>query len=203
MLCLLAIALAVAGDWRALRAQTQPGDSGQEATPGAGRPDNPQGQGRGMRRQGPDGRGGGPIARRRAQREQMRQLRILDRLSRMSPEKRERLLENLPPARRRIVNRTLERYQAMPPERRAALVERLRQFDAMTPERQAHLRELLRSLEQLPAERRQEIRSEFARIQRMPDEERLDYTASNAFRQKFSDSERELLLDLVDAAPAP
>jgi hypothetical protein len=73
----------------------------------------------------------------------------------------------------------------------------------MTPERQAHLRELLRSVGQLPPERRRTLQGEFARMKRMSDEDRLDYTSSAAFQERFSESERDLLLDLVETAPAP
>lgn len=133
----------------------------------------------------------------------MMQFRILDRLSRMTPDERNRLLGKLPPPRRSMVERNLRRFEEMPAGRRAALTQRLRQLEQMTPERQAQMRELLRSMAQLPEGRRRELQGEFTRIKRMSDEDRLDYTSSNAFQQKFSEAERDLILDLVETAPAP
>jgi hypothetical protein len=224
----LAVVLAGTGEGFAhpvpvlVAAWAQEGPSaGQEPRDEAG----PRGRRPGMRRPGPPGRPGegrpgegrpgegrpgegipgqpGDLAARRQERQQLMQFRILDRLSRMSPEERERLLEKLPPPRRRMVESNLRRFQEMPPERRAFLAERLRQFEQMTPERQAHLRELLRSVGQLPPERRRILQGEFARMKRMSDEDRLDYISSTAFQERFNERERELLLDLVDTAPAP
>src|SRR5690606_28395476 len=111
--CLLALALAISGEWSTLPAAAQTTANGQEASQGGGQGNSPRGQGRGMRRQGPDDRS--PMVRRRGQRQQMRQLRIIERLSRMSPEEREKLLNTLPPPRRRMVERNLQRFQEMPP----------------------------------------------------------------------------------------
>lgn len=188
----LALVLAGAGHWCALSLPAQSVAFAQEMRPP---------------RDGQPGPGAGPRGRRpgmrRQDRQEMMQFRILDRLSRMSPEDRERLLAKLPPPRRRSVESNLRRFQQMPPARRAALAERLRQFEQMTPERQSHLRELLRTVGQMPPERRRELQGEFARIKRMSDEDRLDYTSSAAFQEKFNESERDLLLDLVETAPAP
>ena len=143
------------------------------------------------------------FARRRQERRQFLQFMILDRLSKMDPAEREKLLSKLPPQRRRWAEESLQRFEKMPPERRRALEQRFQQFSQMTPERQQHLRELMRTLGQLPMERRQSIQAEFRKIKHMPVEDRLDYTSSSNFNEKFDEADRELLLDLVDTAPDP
>ena len=164
-----------------------------------------RGGGGGSIGRGPRGPGAGAlrgdIAKQRAGRQELTQFRALDRLSRMAPEDRERLLSRLPAARRRTVESSLQRFQAMPPERRQLLERRLRQFQGMTPERQNRLRTLTREMMDLPPERRNVLRREFGRLQGLSDEDRMDYTERQAFREQFSERERELLLELVEIAP--
>jgi hypothetical protein len=145
----------------------------------------------------------GPMARQRAERQELMQFRVLDRISRMAPEDRQRLLSRLPADRRRRMEANLRRLESMPPERRDMIAQRLRQFEQMTPERQDRLRSLTREMSNLPQDRRSLLRQEFVRLQRMSDEDRLDYVESPRFRDRFSERERELLVDLADTAPPP
>lgn len=201
-LTLLLLAGAGLGELCAPLASAQSRLYAQEMVPPAERPDDAKPGRPGGHRPPPGGPREG-FARRRQERQQLLQFKILDRLSRMSKEERASLLSKLPPRRRETVEANLKRFQEMPPERRAALAERLRQFEQMTPQRQAHLRELIRSLAQFPRERRQMLQGEFNRMKRMSEEDRLDYTASSTFKQKFNEEERDLLADLVETAPDP
>lgn len=140
---------------------------------------------------------------RRRQRQEMLQFRILDRLSRMAPADRERLLSRMPEGRRRRVETNLKRLEAMSPEQREKLAQQLRSFRAMSPERRQRLRDLTRELGALPQERRGVVRNEFVKLQRMPEDERIPYVESDTFEKGFSLAERELILNLVEIAPEP
>lgn len=185
----------------------QQSSSGQDTQQGDASPrqGGPQGRGemrRGARGDGEAGQRGG-MARRRAERQELMQFQVFERISRMAPEDREALLSRLPAERRQRVEANLRRLEAMPPERREMLTQRLRQFEEMTPERQDRLRALARQMVSMPPERRTALRAEFARLKQMPDEDRLDYTSSTGFQERFSGAERDLLLDLVETAPSP
>jgi hypothetical protein len=143
------------------------------------------------------------MAGQRAERQELMQFRVLDRISRMTPEDRARFLSRLPDDRRRRMEANLSRLEAMPPERREMLAQRLRQFEQMTPERQNRMRGLAREMGGLPEDRRALVRQEFLRMQRMAPEDRMEHLESERFRERFSERERDLLVDLVETAPGP
>lgn len=129
-------------------------------------------------------------------------VRLLDRLSRMTPEERDRFLENLPPERRRRIERRLELYNRLSPEERRRLRERYQRFSELPPERQDAVRELFRRFSSLPPERRPLVRREFLRLRRMSEPERRARLNSPALREFFSPAERELLADMTSVLPA-
>jgi Protein of unknown function (DUF3106) len=128
------------------------------------------------------------------------QVRMLDRLNRMSPEQRERFLRDLPPERRNRIERQLERYSELSPEDRQRLRDRYQRFRQLPPDKQAEVRRLFRRFSGLPPARRPEIRREFIRLRSMSDSARRSRLESEEFRQIYSREERRLLEDLAASA---
>lgn len=129
--------------------------------------------------------------------------RALDRLSRMPAEERRRLLEQLPPERRKRVEDQLERYNRLPPEERERLRQQLDRFGDLPPERQEAARRLFRRFTLLPEERRQLVQEEFRRLREMEPSERRARTNSDEFRSRFSSVEQQILRDYIELLPGP
>lgn len=128
----------------------------------------------------------------------------LERLNRMPAQDRQRLLQKLPPDRKSLVERRLDRYEKMPPETKERLRQEYEQFQQLPPEKQARFRELFRSFNDLPQERRGPVRNAYQRLRSLSPEQRKERLASEQFRSRFSPSEQQLLEHLTDlTSPAP
>jgi uncharacterized protein DUF3106 len=113
----------------------------------------------------------GPIDRRQPPAAIFRQL---ERLSQMSPEDRETQLSRLPPQRRQLIERRLNRYMQLSPEQRQRLRERYEAFEKLPVDRQDALRDELQYLRSLrPVLRRQRLNSPELQQSFSPDEQRL------------------------------
>jgi Protein of unknown function (DUF3106) len=142
---------------------------------------------------GPGGEGpGGPGGR-----------RALERWAQMSPEERQRRLENMPPERRKHLEERLRRYNNLTPEERGRLRERYANFSGLPPEKQDEARRLFGDFRQLPLERRAAVRKEFVRLRGMSEEDRRARLGSEEFRSSYSPQERELVEDLSEIAALP
>jgi hypothetical protein len=150
-----------------------------------------------------DGRADAERARRRAERRQLLQFRVLERISKMAPEDRERMISRLPEARRKRVQEGLRWLDTLSPEQRQQLVNQLQRFSQMSPERQQRLRGLVRELTAHPPHRREALRREFQSLQRMTDAQQRERIESAEFKGAYSEAERRLILDLVENAPPP
>ncbi len=124
----------------------------------------------------------------------------VDRLSAMSPQDRDRALAQLPPARRREMERRLEQYRNMTPEERKRIVD---QAAALTPAQRRAMRDGVERMNRLPEERRPLVRQEVARLRRMTPEERKERLASAQVKEKFKGDEQKLLADLSESLPPP
>ncbi|MGE5570272.1 MAG: DUF3106 domain-containing protein [Rhodospirillales bacterium] len=125
---------------------------------------------------------------------------MLDRLERMSPEERRRVLDKLPPQRRRQLEQRLKRYDAMPPEQRERLRRQLSLFRSLPPERQEQTRQLFRRFTELPEDRRQEIRRAVRALGRLDEERRRSRLESPAFRERFNPEEQKIVRELLQVA---
>jgi hypothetical protein len=125
----------------------------------------------------------------------------IERLLRMSPEERGKLLDRLPPWRRQRLEERLERYRQLSPEERQRMAERYGVFRKMPPRKQAEMRHLYRRLSELPEERRLELRWQARRLSMMPPERRQARMSSPRFRRRYTPAERELLADMVRVLP--
>ena len=126
---------------------------------------------------------------------------ILERLSAMSPEERQKALDRLPPGRRAQVEERLERLNKMPPGARERLRAQYEEFEKLSPEKKEAVRRAFRDLNQLPQDRRQPVRREVVRLRNMLPEQRAARVDSEQFKSLYSDSERQLIRDLTEAVP--
>ncbi len=128
---------------------------------------------------------------------------MLDRLSEMSPEQRQRALERLPAPRRRMVEQRLERYNRMPPEERERLKDQYDIFQQLTPENRDAVRRMFRRFSRFPDERRAAMRMELNELRQLDEQERRARIETDDFRSRFSRPEQRLLENLSRILPAP
>ncbi len=127
----------------------------------------------------------------------------VDKLSRLSPEERQKALAQLPPQRRQSIEKRLQDFDKMSPAQQARVRERLDKLNALTPERRAEVRRSVQTVAALPQERKQQLNREVRKLAAMEPAARERYTASQGFRDKYSESDRHVLADLVEVAPTP
>ena len=126
----------------------------------------------------------------------------LEKLRRMAPEERERVLRNMPPERRQMLEERLERWERMAPRRKKHLDGRLSNFQQMKPEQQQALRRLARRFQEtMPEGKRMEGRRALTMLQRLDPEGRKRVLGSARMRERFSDEERELLREMAENMP--
>jgi len=127
---------------------------------------------------------------------------LIERLSRMTPEERQKMLEGLPPARRERVEARLREFENLTPEARERLRREYTEFQQLPPDKRDAIRGLFRRFSELPPHRRHELRRELGRLRSMPSEDRAERIASEQFRSNYSGQEREMLEGLA-ILPSP
>jgi len=127
----------------------------------------------------------------------------LERFRKMGPEQRKRLLESLPPERRKQIQERLDRYDKMPPAQRELLERRYERFRALSPERQESLRRTWRRFAELPSDRKAELRREWVLLRELPKEERQARMNGEEFRERYSGEERQILEELSGLLEPP
>lgn len=127
----------------------------------------------------------------------------VDRLSRMTPQQRERALSSLPPARRLRLEQKLREFENLPPAQQDRVRSRLELLNSLPPQRQAQVRRSMREFNQMAPDRRQPIGQALRRMAPLPDEERRAYLNSEDFRNRFSEADRQLMNDLIEVLPQP
>lgn len=133
---------------------------------------------------------------------------LMERLNRMKPAERERLLSRMPAERRNLVERRLQKFAELPPEARDRLHSEYTRFQQLPPEKQDNLRKLFKQFSAIEQERQRHLRRELVRLRNMPSERRAQRMSSERFRTEYNESERKLLEDLTGilatpAAPEP
>lgn len=117
----------------------------------------------------------------------------VERLRRLSPAQRQKLLERLPPERRQRVERQLHDLDQMSPVERQRLHDRYEMFRQLPPEKQEALRGAFRKFNLLPADRRDAIRKEMVELKNMKPAERRERIQSDAFNEQFSLEEQQVM----------
>lgn len=123
---------------------------------------------------------------------------LMERLSRMTPNERDRLFSKLPPERRSLIEERLGKYSKMPSAAKERLRDEYSSFQQLPPEKQEEVRKLYKQFSELPEDRRPALRRELVRLRNMPENRRTKRMASGKFLEEYSDSERSLLASLVD-----
>jgi hypothetical protein len=125
----------------------------------------------------------------------------IQRLLRMPPEERRKLLDRLPPWRRQRLEERLERFSKLSPEERQRITERYEAFRRMSPRQQDEVRDLFRRLSNVPEMRRLELRWQARRLSMMPPERRHMRMTSPWFARRYTPAERELISDMMRVLP--
>jgi len=127
--------------------------------------------------------------------------RALERLSRMTPEERERALSQLPPARRQKIEQSLREMQNVPPAQQNRIRTRLELLNSLPPQRQNQVRRSLRQFLNMPDERKAVLNREMRRMAPLSDEARQERIDSEEFRNLYTDGELQMMRNLMEIQP--
>lgn len=125
----------------------------------------------------------------------------LERWESMTPQQRQRFLNNLPPERRQRFEERLQELQNMPRQQRERLHEQYRRFEQLPPERQQRIRNLYRRFSNQPPARQDLMRGELQQLRSMSPEERQAHFQSNDFQSKFKPNEQDILRKMTNVLP--
>lgn len=128
---------------------------------------------------------------------------LVERLIAMPPEKREQVLEKLPPGQQANLRNRLDKFDRLPPAERARRLEMLKTFEGLPPEKQDLLDRQLRAFNGLPEARRQELGMVLQRLRRLPESERQARLDGPFLKKRFSASELQMLSDIAANYPLP
>jgi hypothetical protein len=130
------------------------------------------------------------------------QAEALEKLSRLTPDERERVLGKMAPARRQMLERRLEQWNNMPPGQKRRMEESLEAFRQLTPEQQETMRKLYRRFnDTLPDAKRAEGRRALSLLRRMEPEQRKRALNGPRLKASFTDTERDLLAEMCEKLP--
>ena len=119
----------------------------------------------------------------------------------MPPERRERMLEKLPPQQQARLRQALENFDKLPPAERSRQLGILNMYANLPPQKQATLHEQIVFFNHLPDDRIAVLRPELVKLHRMPESERSDRLASEEFQSKFTPAERQALAEICPYFP--
>ncbi len=162
------------------RKELRPG--GTPKSPGARNPDAPKGGGAQRL-----GNPGNPV----------------ERLMAMPPEKREQVLERLPPQQQANLRERLDRFDKLPAAERERLNRMWNTFNSLPPEKQAIVTRQMQAFYSLPVARGEELKPVLQRLRLMPEEQRNTLLGSEAFKNRFSAAELQMLADISQNYPLP
>lgn len=121
----------------------------------------------------------------------------LDRWNKMSPQERQRVLNSLPPDRRKRLEERLQTYNQLSPAEQQKLRQQYNAFRQLPPVKQETLRKLYKEFEQLPPARREQLRSEVQQLRNMSPADRRARVSNTDFRTKYTLSEQRVMEDLA------
>ena len=127
----------------------------------------------------------------------------VERLMAMPPEKREQVLEKLPPQQQANLRQRLERFDKLPAAERARLNQMWSTFNSLPPEKQAIVTRQMQAFNNLPEARREDLKPVLQRLRRMPEDRRNALLNGPAFKDRFSAAELEMLTDISQNYPLP
>src|SRR6185369_13591392 len=127
----------------------------------------------------------------------------VERLMAMPPEKREQVLEKLPPRQQANLRERLDRFDKLPAAERARLNQMWNTFNSLPPEKQATVTREMQAFNGLPDERRKELRPVLHRLRAMPEDRRTKLLNSDGFKTRFTPAELEMLSEISQNYPLP
>jgi hypothetical protein len=119
----------------------------------------------------------------------------------MPPERREQMLERLPPQQQARLRQALEHFDKLPPEQRRRQLGILNMYANLPPEKQATLTKQIQLFNHLPDDRIVTLRPELVKLHRMSESDRSDRIASQEFKSKFTPVEQKMLSDISPYFP--
>jgi hypothetical protein len=127
----------------------------------------------------------------------------VERLMAMPPEKREQVLEKLPPKQQENLRQRLDRFDKLPAAERARLNQMWNTFNSLPPEKQAIVTRQMQAFNNLPDDRREILKPVLQRLRLMPEERRSRLLNSDEFKNRFSSGELQMLTDISENYPLP
>src|ERR1035441_2603303 len=127
----------------------------------------------------------------------------VERLMAMPPEKREQVLEKLPPQQQANLRQRLDHFDKLPAAERARLNQMWSTFNSLSPEKQAIVTRQMQAFNNLPAPPREPLRPVRQRLPIKPKDERNALLNSEAFKNRYSASEFQMLTDISQNYPIP
>lgn len=125
----------------------------------------------------------------------------VQRLAHLTPEERERILEQLPPDRQAQVRKQLEKFDQLPQAQKDRLARQAQSLAALPPEKQRLINQGIVAINHLPEERKPEVAKELRSLLTMAPEDRATVLASDKFKQRYSPQEQKILSDLSNNIP--
>jgi Protein of unknown function (DUF3106) len=127
----------------------------------------------------------------------------VERLMAMPPEKREQILEKLPPQQQANLRQRLDRFDKLPAAERARLNQMWSTFNSLPPEKQAIVTRQMQAFNNLPEARREDLKPVLQRLRLMPEDKRNALLNSEEFKSRFSPAEVQMLTDISQNYPLP
>lgn len=115
------------------------------------------------------------------------------RLRQMDPKQRQKLLQSLPPDRRKQAADRLDRFDSLPPEERRELERRWEHFRQLSPENREKARNVYRDFNDLPEDRRTALSLEFEHLRGLAPADRTSYLDGGEIKKRFSKKELQIL----------
>ena len=126
---------------------------------------------------------------------------MLDRLIKMSPEQRDKALQNLEPQRRLNIERRINEIQKLPAGTLNLNLQRLERLNHLPQPRQGQVRRSINQFSALPEDRKAQMSRELQRIAALPDEDRRAYMNTEEFRNRYSANEQQIMSNLSEITP--
>jgi hypothetical protein len=122
-----------------------------------------------------------------------------ERLIAMPPEKRELVLEKLPPAQQQRLRQRLDQFDHLPPQQKAWRLELANRYFALPPEKQAVFAQQVQAFNRLDRDRHRAVQQELRTLWQLPEAERQARLNSEESKARFSPAELQMLSDLSSA----
>src|SRR5579863_2086178 len=128
-------------------------------------------------------------------------LNPVQRLSQMTPEQRERILEQLPPDRHAQMRKQLENFDRLPPAQKERLSRLAQPLVALPPEKQRVVNQGIFGINHLSDDRKPPVARELRSLLNMTPDDRTARLNSSEFKKAYSPEEQKILSDLSNNLP--